>query len=30
MQRQVWTEIVESLGSRVPSGHALLPDDPGG
>ncbi|KAM0799029.1 hypothetical protein BDR22DRAFT_822938 [Usnea florida] len=29
MQRQVWTEIVESLGSRVPSGHALLPDDPG-
>jgi len=26
MQRQVWTEIVESLGSRVPSDLASVPD----
>ncbi len=29
MQRQVWTEIVESLGMRVPSGLASAPNHPG-
>ena len=29
MQQQVWTDIVESLGSKVPSDQSTVPGHPG-